>query len=144
MQQAAKPDRVPVLAAIFRWIDRPLAFLGAGLLSALETAAAMMTPVLLQGLIRSVSGDEAGLAGSLLLAAVLLGFTPLIGLGGRRIKRIAREGVGALRQGIFHHILSLPYEMCIRDRNLACALRTLCHSPIPSGQKGRVRGSSGV
>ncbi len=109
MQQAAKPDRVPVLAAIFRWIDRPLAFLGAGLLSALETAAAMMTPVLLQGLIRSVSGDEAGLAGSLLLAAVLLGFTPLIGLGGRRIKRIAREGVGALRQGIFHHILSLPY-----------------------------------
>ena len=55
MQQAAKPDRVPVLAAIFRWIDRPLAFLGAGLLSALETAAAMMTPVLLQGLIRSVS-----------------------------------------------------------------------------------------
>ncbi len=76
-----------VLFRIFRRMKRPFVFWGSGLLSGLETAGSLMAPVLLQGLIRSVSHEgSAALGWSLVLAAALWGLYPLICLGGRQMQ----------------------------------------------------------
>lgn len=101
-----------VLFRIFHRMKRPFVFWGSGLLSGLETAGSLMAPVLLQGLIRSVSHEgSAALGWSLVLAAALWGLYPLICLGGRRCKRAVRQGVNALRREILGHMLSLPYDV---------------------------------
>ncbi len=113
MEHAAKPPltSLRILLRVFRLVVHPFAFLGAGLLSGLETAAAMITPILLQGFIRLASGSgSVALWESLMMSIALLSLIPLIAFGGRRCKRLARQGVCAMRIKSFRHILALPYE----------------------------------